>query len=76
MDRGLLNIGLAYPSETTLIAKFVGANMGTIWGRQDPGRPHFGPMNFAIWVTVNTNFAKHDTVVLCATFQDDWANGK
>ena len=26
-----------------------GANMGPIWGRQDPGGPHFRPMNFAIW---------------------------
>ena len=25
------------------------ANMGPIWGRQDPGGPHDGPMNFAIW---------------------------
>ena len=25
--------------------------MGPIWGRQDPGGPHFGPMNIAIWVT-------------------------
>ena len=25
------------------------ANMATIWGRQDPGGPHVGPMNFAIW---------------------------
>ena len=24
------------------------ANMGPIWGRQDPGGPHVGPMNFAI----------------------------
>ena len=23
--------------------------MGPIWGRQDPGGPHIGPMNFAIW---------------------------
>ena len=23
-------------------------NMGPIWGRQDPGGPHIGPMNFAI----------------------------
>ena len=23
--------------------------MGPIWGRQDPGGPHSGPMNFAIW---------------------------
>ena len=27
-----------------------GANMGPIWSRQDPGVPHVGPMNFAIWV--------------------------
>ena len=26
------------------------ANMGPIWGRQGPGGPHVGPMNFAIWV--------------------------
>ena len=25
------------------------ANMGPIWGRQDPGGPHVGPINFAIW---------------------------
>ena len=24
--------------------------MGPIWGRQDPGGPHVGPMNFVIWV--------------------------
>ena len=27
-----------------------GANMGPIWGREDPGGPHVGPMSFAIWV--------------------------
>ena len=25
-------------------------NMGPIWGRQDPGGPHVGPMNYDIWV--------------------------
>ena len=30
--------------------KVHGANMGPIWGRQDPRGPHVGPMNFAIWV--------------------------
>ena len=30
------------------ISKVHGANMGPIWGRQDPGGPHVGPMNFAI----------------------------
>ena len=28
-----------------------GDNMGPIWGQQDPGGPHVGPMNFAIWDT-------------------------
>ena len=30
-------------------SKVHGANMGPIWGRQDPGGLHVGPMNFAIW---------------------------
>ena len=37
-------------------SKVHGANMGPIWGRQDPGGPHVGPMNFAIsavYPTVN-----------------------
>ena len=36
-------------------SKVDGANMGPIWGWQDPGGPHVGPMNLAIWV-------KHDSV--------------
>ena len=31
-------------------SKIHGAIMGPIWGRQEPGGPHVGPMNFAIWV--------------------------
>ena len=30
-------------------SKVHGANMGPIWGQQEPGRLHVGPMNFAIW---------------------------
>ena len=30
-------------------SKVHGANMEPIWGRQDPGGPHVGPMNLAIW---------------------------
>ena len=30
-------------------SKVHGATMGPIWGRQDPGGPHVGPMNFAVW---------------------------
>ena len=33
-------------------SKVHGANMGPICGRQDPGGPHVGPMNLAIWDTV------------------------
>ena len=31
-------------------SKVHGANMGSIWGRQDPDGPHVCPMKFAIWV--------------------------
>ena len=30
-------------------SKVDGDNMGPIWDRQDPGGPHVGPMNLAIW---------------------------
>ena len=33
-------------------SKVHGANMGPIWGRQDPGGSHVGPMNFAISGTI------------------------
>ena len=35
-------------------SKVHGANMGPIWGRQDPNGPHVGPMNLAIWVLTTT----------------------
>ena len=36
-------LGCSYPD-----SKIHGTNMGAIWGRQDPGGPHVGPINFAI----------------------------
>ena len=30
-------------------SKVPGANMGPIWGQQDPDGSHVGPRNFAIW---------------------------
>ena len=30
-------------------SKVYGANMGPTWDRQDPGGPHVGPMNLAVW---------------------------
>ena len=35
---------------TFLDSKVYGANMGPIWGRQDPGGPHVGPMNLACYL--------------------------
>ena len=35
-------------------SKVHGDNMGPIWGRQDPGGPHVGPMNLAIWAVKAT----------------------
>ena len=32
----------------SLIARFMGPTIGPIWGQQEPGGPHVGPMNFAI----------------------------
>ena len=29
-----------------------GANMGPIWGRQDPGGPHVGPTNLVFLVVI------------------------
>ena len=42
-------------------SKVHGTNMGPIWGRQDPGGPHIGPMNFAI--CVDLLLSRHLTVL-------------
>ena len=46
--------------EITPDSKVHGANMGPIWCWQDPGEPHVGPMNFAIWVHYMTQQATID----------------
>ena len=45
--------------------------MGPIWGRQDPGGPHVGPMNFALRVgkPVKTQFRSK---LLHAWVVTDW----
>ena len=43
---------LSPPRHKHHVNKAHGANMGPIWGRQDPGGSHVGPMNFAIWATM------------------------
>ena len=40
-------------------SKVYGANMGPIWGQQDPGEPHAGPMNFAIWVELKSKLIRN-----------------
>ena len=35
-------------------SKVDGAKVGPTWGRQDPGGPHVGPMNLAIWDMILT----------------------
>ena len=47
------------------MAKFNGANMWPIWGRQDPDGPHVGPMNLAIRAVV------WDTMMLMWCHWDD-----
>ena len=39
--------------------------MGPIWGRQDPGGPHVGPMNFAIWdgMVLKLQYAIYNDIV-------------
>ena len=53
------NITLAAWDQSVLCtipdSKVHGANMGSIWGRQDPGGPHVGPMSFAIRDTICSN---------------------
>ena len=46
--------------------KVHGANMGPIWGRQEPDGPHVGPMNLAIWVCRATSPSQ--TVKGCSSF--------
>ena len=44
VSAAILNITDAVPD-----SKVHGTHMGPTWGRQDPGGPHVGPMNLAIW---------------------------
>ena len=51
----VFTVTLATITGTTILvpypdSKVHGANMGPIGGRQNPGGPHVGPMNFAVWV--------------------------
>ena len=43
--------------DTSPNSKLHGANMGPIWGRQDPGGLHVGSMNDAIWFSWDSSFS-------------------
>ena len=45
-------------------SKIHGANMGPIWGRQDPGGPHVGPMNFTLWVSVRNPLVSFSFIMI------------
>ena len=49
-------------------SKIHGNNMGTIWGRQGPGGPHVGPMNFAILEVICLRFNPNDSYI----FGSNW----
>ena len=53
-------------------SKVHGANMGPIWGRQDPDGHHVGPMNFAIWVWTSMAWCVSDTTT-SASIMRTWA---
>ena len=44
---------------TSPIARFMGPTWRSIWGRQDPGGPHVGPMNLAIWDNICDSVTYH-----------------
>ena len=46
-------MGKTYYYNTNPDDKVNGANMGPIWGRQDPGWPQVGPMKLAIREVAN-----------------------
>ena len=50
-----------------------GANMGPIWGRQDPGGHHVGPMNLAIWAVTIFDILSDDKAVIETAFSDSIA---
>ena len=54
-------------------SKVHGANMGPIWGRQDPGGTHVGPMNFALWVCIRYKVGPLTTTEsrICSTVAAD-----
>ena len=55
---------MAAISQTIPDSKVHGTNMGPTWGRQDPGGPHVGPMNCALWDIIRCIFMKEKSCIL------------
>ena len=53
-------------------SKVHGADMWLIWGRHDPGGPHVGPMNFAIWEHIGAHERTRRGVLW--DFGDNWSD--
>ena len=60
---------------TTPDSKVHGANMGPIWGRQDPGGPLVGPMNFSTSEPFSTSIHSSLLNVQCATTREAFSDG-
>ena len=52
--------------------KIHGANMGPTWGQQDPGGPHVGPMNLAIWEVI-TSMILYEILLLIQAQTWSWS---
>ena len=44
-------------------SKVHGVKMGSTWRQQDPGRPHVGPMNLAMWDAVELEFCLYPSEI-------------
>ena len=52
--------------QADLDSKVHGVNMGLTWGQQDPGGPHDGRMNLAIWGDTMSAICKLVTIIIDA----------
>ena len=55
-------------------SKVHGANMGPIWGRQDPGGTYVGPMNFAMWVGPEVVLCGYTTIIFVQNMYKEHPN--
>ena len=46
--------------------------MGPVWGRQDPGGPQVGPINFAIWDETKMSLVKYGYLYKIKYILFDW----